>query len=104
VDPAGTVTVDRSGDRVVVMGSGELDLATAPELRDALLSAVDNSSSVVVDLSECRFIDSTVLSVLLQARERVLASDGEFTLRGVQGRVMRVLDIAGVVEYFKLAR
>lgn len=60
--------------RVVV--SGELDLAVAPCLEDALRRAMTLASDIVVDLSEVRFIDSTGLYTILGAvvRRRIPAS------------------------------
>lgn len=54
--------------RVVV--SGEVDLATADRLREALRDALDSAKPVVVDLGGCTFIDSVGLGVLLDAARR----------------------------------
>ena len=54
-------------DAVVVHAFGELDLQTAPELERAIEQARDEHEVVVVDFSECRYLDSTTLSVLVRA-------------------------------------
>ena len=57
----------------VIEAIGEVDLTTAPQLREALLGAVGASakSSVVVDLSKVDFIDSAGLALLVEARKRL---------------------------------
>ena len=54
--------------------SGELDMATAPELRERLGAAVDSgATTIVVDLSEVTFMDSIGLAAILHARSRLRA-------------------------------
>ncbi|MDX6662440.1 MAG: hypothetical protein QOG09_542 [Solirubrobacterales bacterium] len=57
---------------------GDLDLVTAEQLREPLVAAVetDSNASVVIDLSDCSFIDSQGIAVLLQAY-RTIAGDGD---------------------------
>ena len=57
---------------------GEVDIATAPQLRESLYEAVDRSAGpVIVDLLAVTFIDSTALGVLIGARERSKARGAE---------------------------
>jgi anti-sigma B factor antagonist len=61
----GTETVD--GIRVFAV-YGELDLENSPQLRNSLQSAIeDGTNGVLVDLTDCEFIDSTGLAVLVAA-------------------------------------
>jgi anti-sigma B factor antagonist len=82
--------------------SGELDHATAPELREPLESAIDaGARSLLVDLSDCSFIDSTGLSVLVHARSRLLDdSDGRLEICCPDPQVRRLLEITGVDRAF----
>ena len=60
-----------SATRETVIVEGEIDIASAPLLRDQITAALDKSiDEVVVDLREVRFIDSTGLGVLVSARTR----------------------------------
>ena len=64
-------SVERRDGSVVMRLAGELDLYNAPALRAALLDATeDDPRRVVVDLADVRFIDSTTLGVLVEARSR----------------------------------
>jgi anti-anti-sigma factor len=58
---------------------GEHDIATAPAVSDALERAVAHSS-VLVDLSECAFIDSTVIGLLIRCAHEVEHRDERFAL------------------------
>ena|SRR2546423_13646547 len=70
----GTESVD--GVRVFSV-YGELDLETSPQLRHSLQSAIDDGNSgVLVDLTECEFIDSTGLAVLVAAWRAIEEHDG----------------------------
>src|SRR5215475_5099382 len=69
--------VDRRDGAVVLSLAGELDLYNAEEVRGALLEACAGEPAVlVVDLEEVRFIDSTALGVLIEARSRMGERDG----------------------------
>jgi anti-sigma B factor antagonist len=61
----GTETVDGVSVFAVI---GELDLETSPQLRHSLQSAIEEGASgLLVDLTDCEFIDSTGLAVLVAA-------------------------------------
>lgn len=90
------IQVFASGDAHVVRLRGELDIASAGKLRDALTRLAD--SSVVVDISGVSFLDAGALSALLAARRDVQAKGSELTVRGAQGLVRRVFEITELTE------
>ena len=70
------IGTERYGESWVVTVVGDVDLHSAPELRDRLASLGDTGAKhIVVDLSECKFLDSMGLGVLLGAKKR-MARDG----------------------------
>lgn len=73
----------RDGTDVVVEVHGEVDLVTAPQFRHGLMAVIDDQGnlSVVVDLTHLTFIGSIGLTVLVQARKRLLAKHGHLALR-----------------------
>jgi anti-sigma B factor antagonist len=89
------------GVRVVAV-RGELDLSSAPDLEPALEEAVAaGDASVLIDLSECEFIDSTGIALIVRAWQRIdRAADGEGEGRLViccdNQQVRRVLEITGL--------
>jgi anti-anti-sigma factor len=76
---------------------GELDAATATELRDVLNSAIgDGASEVQVDLGHVRFMDSSGLAVIVDAHRRLIATGGRVQVCAASAVVGKVIDIAGL--------
>ena len=81
----------------IVNVSGELDHATAPRLREALDEALAvDGSPVVVDMSDCGFIDSTGLGLLLESQRRLVDADRRFGICCARGEVIRLLELTGI--------
>jgi anti-sigma B factor antagonist len=92
--------VDRRDGAVVVALTGELDLYNAEEIRRALLEACAGEPKLlVVDLEEVRFIDSTALGVLIEARSRMADRSG-FRLAAPGLETRRALEISGLDRHF----
>lgn len=84
-------------DRFLVRG--ELDLASAPTLRDRLLQAADGPGrQLVVDISQVRFLDCTAIGMLLQVCREVEPKGCQLRLTGASGMVLEVLETAGVAK------
>lgn len=89
------------GVRVVVV-RGELDLSTASDLEGPLEEAIAaKDASVLIDLSDCEFIDSTGIALIVRAWQRLdRLADGEGSGRVVicsdNDQVRRVLEITGL--------
>jgi anti-anti-sigma factor len=77
--------------------SGELDMATAPELREHLAAALDSGvTRIVVDLRDVTFVDSVGLAAVLHARSRLLAG-GRLALIVAPGSYAQLmLEVAGM--------
>lgn len=96
--PFGVETVS-NGDRLRVAVRGELDLLAAPHLRAALLEATkEDRATIALDLSAVTFIDSTGISVILQAWQRANASGGRLVVDAASPVVSRVIEVAGLTE------
>ncbi len=85
---------------VVLILGGDLDLATAPLLRERLGRAICSGAPVVIDLAEVGFIDSSGLGVLVQADRQLRAFGGQLVLSGGSRAVRRVFELAGVDRHF----
>ena len=75
---------------------GELDIATAPELVEILARLRHHHHPVVVDLAEVTFMDSTGLTMLMDAQIAAQRDGSSFTVRRPSSAVTRVFDLAGV--------
>jgi anti-sigma B factor antagonist len=95
--------VTTSGSSTVVEVAGEIDVASAPELRHCLQQTIDaGSQQPVVDLRHVEFIDSAGLGVLIGAQRRLRDHDGSLRLVCAEGLVLRVLHITGLDRVFPL--
>ncbi len=95
-------TSERDGWAVLAVG-GEVDVATAPRLREKLIELVnDGHHQIVVDLSAVEFLDSTGLGVLVGALKRVRTHDGDLALVCTESRVLKVFEITGLTKVFAM--
>jgi anti-sigma B factor antagonist len=79
--------------------SGELDASSAPALRERLAEvATRGGGSLVVELSDLSFIDSTGLSVLLNAKRRLTRRGRAFAIVCPPGHVRRILEVTKLLE------
>jgi anti-sigma B factor antagonist len=82
---------------------GEVDVATAPALRDELYRlSEDGTSRVVVDLAGMDFIDSTGLGVFVGALKRARERGGGVELRGLKPSARKVFEITGLDSAFTI--
>jgi anti-sigma B factor antagonist len=87
----------------VVAVSGEIDVYTAPKLREKLISLVDGGSyQLIVDMEGVEFLDSTGLGVLVGGLKRVRAQDGWIDLACTQSRILRIFKITGLNKVFSI--
>lgn len=95
------VDVTGTGDPAHVRVSGELDVHTAPILREAFGQAFEaGATSIEVDASDLRFCDSSGIQVLVLAREQALARGGRVTVTGVRDPLEKVLTVTGLLDLF----
>jgi anti-sigma B factor antagonist len=95
---------DREVDGVpVVSVVGEIDVATAPQLRDRLRERTPPGAEVVVvDLLDVTFLDSTALGVLVGALKRSREAGGDLRLAINQPRIRKVFEITGLTGVFSI--
>jgi anti-sigma B factor antagonist len=89
------------GGLPVVTAPAEIDIRNASELRAALLSAATGNPTIVADLSDTEFCDSSGLSVLVMAMKRAQADGGEFRLVVRAPSVLRIFAVTGVDKVFR---
>jgi anti-anti-sigma factor len=86
--------VELDGDATVIHVKGEIDIATCARLRDVIEPHLGPAQSIVLDLSQVAFMDSSCLSVLVQAKGRLTADGGSLVLRNPSDAARRVLTVA----------
>ncbi|HEY6744033.1 MAG TPA: STAS domain-containing protein [Lapillicoccus sp.] len=96
----GTSVVD---GRTVVQVVGEIDVYTAPQLRERLDAEIDAGRyDLVVDLSGVTFMDSTGLGVLVGRLKQIRLNDGSMRLVCAHDRVLKVFVITGLDKVFAI--
>jgi anti-sigma B factor antagonist len=94
--------IERSDGSTVVALVGELDLYNAHVVREALLDCCSESPErLVIDLSDVRFIDSTALGVLVEARSR-MSNRRAFLLAAPGMETRRALEVSGLDRHFSV--
>jgi anti-sigma B factor antagonist len=95
--------VRKVGTYSLVDVEGEIDVYTAPKLREKLIELVSEGSyDVVVNLEGVDFLDSTGLGVLVGALKRVKAHDGSLSLVCTQDKILKIFKITGLTKVFPI--
>jgi len=96
-------TADLGDGIFSVSVAGEVDLATAPELKEALGEVVSSGAvGVLVDLSNATFIDSTTLGVLMGAVRRLRPAGGELVIACADANIRKIFEITLLDRVFKI--
>ncbi len=95
--------VRRQGAATVISVSGELDLASSPALQEELdRAAGSDSQTLIIDLRELDFMDSTGLSVLVRAHQRTEEQGRQLAMVKGPQQVQRLLSLTGVADRLTL--
>ena len=88
----------------VIAVSGEIDVATAPQLRESLHRVIaQGEATVMLDLLDVTFLDSTALGVLVGALKRCRELGGELHIVVADPRIMKIFEITGLTNVFTIA-
>lgn len=93
--PGFSVEVRRDGARLTVAPIGDIDLATAGELRRALRRAGEGDT-LVLDLTDVTFMDSVGVGLVVEQQKRAEREGGDFRLRRGPGNIQRLFQITGL--------
>ena len=95
--------VTQNGGATVLAVRGEVDVYTAPKLRQKLVELVAQGKyRIVVDLEAVDFLDSTGLGVLVGGLKRVRSHDGDLVLVCTHQRILKVFEITGLTKVFTI--
>lgn len=95
---------EKNPDGVVIIEvAGELDLYTAPSLKETLLAALEGDTlKVLVDMAGVHFIDSSALGVLIGGVKRLKPKGGKMVLVSVDENVNWIFQITGLNSVFDI--
>jgi anti-sigma B factor antagonist len=88
----------------VLAVQGEVDVYTAPRLREKLVELVSQGRhEIIVNLDGVDFLDSTGLGVLVGGLKRLRSHDGDLGLVCTQQRILKVFEITGLTKVFTIS-
>jgi anti-sigma B factor antagonist len=96
------IAVDRRDAATLVVLRGDLDLATAPELRECLVGVIEKGARIVIDLESVTFLDSAGLGILVGGLKRARTAGGELELVCSSRDVLKPLEITGLDRVFTI--
>jgi anti-sigma B factor antagonist len=97
------VSQEQRGALPLLRVRGELDIYTAPRLKEAIIAALGPERSfLAIDLSGVSFLDSTGSQVLMSAKQRTAERGGELYIIGAQRQVLRLFHLVGLDQIFHL--
>lgn len=103
--PDQRLTVEESSvdGRAVLTLTGELDPHTAPTLQEALdRTLATEPTSLLLDLTALKFIDSSGLRVLIDAHRRLSENERELVVRNPSSTAQRLFEITKLDDHFRI--
>ena len=92
----------REGVHLVAV-AGEIDLFTAPELKQVLAESIEGGRiRIIVDLTDTTFLDSTALGVLIGAVKRLRSRDGALAIVNIDENIAKTFEITGLDQIFTI--
>ncbi len=93
----------QNGGMNVLEISGDVDLASSPDLRAVLHTfAKKRIPALVVDLRQVNYVDSSGLATLIEYVRLAQAYGGKFALTNVNERVRTILDLVRLTEFLSI--
>lgn len=97
------IKTEQSGDVCSVVLDGEVDVYTAPKLKDALVTAIEGGcSNVIINLEQVGFIDSSGLGVLVSALRRARERGGAVRVVCTRDNILKIFRITGLDKVFPI--
>jgi len=94
---------ERENDVCAVFLDGEIDVYTAPRLKEELVSVVESGCpNVIVDMEKVGFIDSSGLGVLVSALRRARERDGVVRIVCTRDNILKIFRITGLDKVFPI--
>jgi anti-sigma B factor antagonist len=94
--------VSQAGPYTVIAFSGDVDLQYSPQAREQILKYLNDGASVLVDLSQVNYIDSSGVASLVEGYQVAKSKKVEFGLVGVSSTALQVLQLARLDRVFPI--
>lgn len=98
-----SIDVRKEQDHAILDVNGEVDVFTAPKLREQLVDLVEQGQhNIVVSLEGVEFLDSTGLGVLVAGLKRVKVHDGTLAVVCTKEKILKIFRITGLTKVFPI--
>lgn len=98
-----SIDVRKQQDHAILDVNGEVDVFTAPKLREQLVDLVEQGQhNIVVSLEGVEFLDSTGLGVLVAGLKRVKVHDGTLAVVCTKEKILKIFRITGLTKVFPI--
>lgn len=92
----------KNGNKLTIALSGRLDTTTAPQLEDALSSALEGVKELLFDFNNIEYISSAGLRIMLNSQKKMNAAGGSMKLVGVNDVVREVFEVTGFANILSI--
>lgn len=97
------ISFRESGGHKIIEVTGEVDLYNVSDLKKALFSITDgNHKSVVVDMKNVNYMDSSGIGALVAGQKKMKAHMGNFAIMNLHEDVLNILKLATLDKFFKI--
>lgn len=97
------IQTSKQGEFSIISVEGEVDVFTAPKLREQLIGLVDRGEyKIVVDLEQVEFLDSTGLGVLVAGLKRVKTQSGLLAIACTKEKILKIFRVTGLTKVFPI--
>lgn len=101
--PNQATLVVADGEAPVISLHGEIDLSSVEAVRSVISEALAHAgTSLVIDLSDVTFFDSSGLGLLVTAKDEGASGGVELVLRSPSPAALRILELAGTTDWFRI--
>jgi anti-sigma B factor antagonist len=99
-----TINKQQNDEGIVVLVGGEIDAFTAPKLREEILPLAEGEhKSIIVNLKDVSYLDSTGLGVFVGLFKQLKQNDGELRLIELSDRLVRLFEITGLSNIMNIS-
>jgi anti-anti-sigma factor len=88
-------------ETIIVRAPKRLDMLTAPHLANDLANKIREGCRIILDLGHTQYLDTSSAEVILQGLAVAKQRKARLGLRNVNAQVSTVLELAGVLQYFR---
>lgn len=93
----------QSDKEILVTVAGEIDAYTAPKLKEELSPFAEVDNTIIVNLKNVSYLDSTGLGVFVSLFKQLKKNEGELKLTGLSDRLKRLFNITGLSNIMNIS-